>query len=161
MHLYGWCYCWAGTLIGVDGKFPEFTRAICRISRIGLSRCFKGRAFIAKVRIEGLRALAPLESVLMLSELFKDWRLLETEYQETLVKIALDWAKCWQDRNEVGMEWTIQVCQPVLIYFVWPKIPSKGQSGIVTFGVKEGFESAKRLLTKPKFISLLPIFRGY
>ncbi|MCB0432234.1 MAG: PLP-dependent transferase, partial [Mangrovimonas sp.] len=110
-------------------------------------------AFIAKIRIEGLRdygsALSPFNA-------FQTIQGLET--LEIRIKKhsdnALKLAKWLQEQEEVA--W---VNYPGLETSPYKTLSNKylpeGQSGIVTFGVKGGYDSAKTIANTTKLFSLL------
>ena len=67
---------------------------------------------------------------------------------------ALELAKWLQDRKEVA--WVNYPGLPTSPYYsLAKKYLPKGQSGIVTFGVKGGYESAKKVVDETKLFSLL------
>ncbi len=143
----------AGTFDWTNGKFPEFTEPSAGYHGLVYSEALEAAAFIAKVRIEGLRdyggALSP----------FNAWQIIQgLETLELRIKKhsqnALELAKWLQDQPEV--KW---VNYPGLETSKYKKLAEKylpnGQSGIVTFGVNGGYEAAKHIADTTKLFSLL------
>ena len=143
----------AGTFDWTNGKFPEFTEPSAGYHGLVYSEALEAAAFIAKVRIEGLRdyggALSP----------FNSWQIIQgLETLELRIKKhsenALELAKWLQKQEEVT--W---VNYPGLETSKYKDLANKylpnGQSGIVTFGAKGGFESAKHIADTTKIFSLL------
>ncbi len=143
----------AGTFDWANGNFPEFTEPSAGYHGLVYSEALGAAAFTFKLILEGLRdfggALSPFNAFQILQGL------------ETLpVRIkqhsenALDLAEWLQGREEVA--W---VNYPGLkgnkYYDLSQEYLPKGQSGIVTFGVKGGFEAAKKLTDATKVFSLL------
>lgn len=143
----------AGTFDWSSGKFPEFTEPSPGYHGLVYHEALGPAAFIAKVRIEGLRdhgaALSPFNAFQILQGLETlDIRI--KKHSEN----ALSLAKWLKDQDEV--EW---VKYPGLeedsYYELAKEYLPKGQSGIVTFGVKGGFDSAKMVADETKIFSLL------
>lgn len=143
----------AGKFDWANGKFPEFTEPSAGYHGLVYHDALKEAAFIAKVRIEGLRdhgaALSPLNAFQILQGL----ETLEIRIKKHSEN-ALEVAKWLQEQEEV--EW---VNYPGLetseYYELAQKYLSKGQSGLITFGVKGGYESAKTIVNETKLFSLL------
>jgi len=110
-------------------------------------------AFIAKARIEGLRdhgaALSPFNAFQILQGL-ETLEIRIKKHSENALLLA-SWL---EEQDEVA--W---VKYPGLendaYYPLAQKYLPKGQSGIVTFGVKGGFDSAKTIANETKVFSLL------
>lgn len=143
----------AGTFDWTNGKFPEFTEPSPGYHGLVYSEALEAAAFIAKVRIEGLRdyggALSP----------FNAWQIIQgLETLELRIKKhsenALLLAKWLLEQEEVA--W---VNYPGLESSKYKTLADKylpnGQSGIVTFGAKGGFEAAKKIVDSTKLFSLL------
>ncbi|MGJ8591969.1 MAG: O-acetylhomoserine aminocarboxypropyltransferase/cysteine synthase family protein [Aquaticitalea sp.] len=143
----------AGTFDWTNGKFPEFTEPSAGYHGLVYSEVLEAAAFIAKVRIEGLRdyggALSP----------FNAWQIIQgLETLELRIKKhsenALELAKWLQKQEEVT--W---VNYPGLETSKYKDLADKylpnGQSGVVTFGAKGGYESAKHIADTTKLFSLL------
>ena len=143
----------AGTFDWANGKFPEFTEPSAGYHGLVYNEALGDAAFIAKIRIEGLRdygsALSPFNA-------FQTIQGLET--LEIRIKKhsdnALKLAKWLQEQEEVA--W---VNYPGLETSPYKTLSNKylpeGQSGIVTFGVKGGYDSAKTIANTTKLFSLL------
>ena len=143
----------AGTFDYSNGLFPEFTEPSAGYHGLVYHEALGPAAFIAKVRIEGLRdfgaALSPFNSFQIIQGL------------ETLAlrmnqhsKNALEIAQWLETQEEVA--W---VNYPGLASSKYSDLAKqylpKGQSGIVTFGLKGGFEAAKKVADKTTIFSLL------
>ncbi len=143
----------AGTFDWTNGKFPEFTEPSAGYHGLVYSEALEAAAFIAKVRIEGLRdyggALSPFNAFQIIQGL-ETLELRIKKHSEN----ALALAKWLEQQEEVA--W---VNYPGLESSPYKSLASKylpnGQSGIVTFGVKGGFESAKKVADSTKLFSLL------
>ena len=143
----------AGTFDWTNGKFPEFTEPSPGYHGLVYSEALETAAFIAKVRIEGLRdyggALSPFNSFQIIQGL-ETLELRIKKHSEN----ALQLAKWLQEQPEVtwvnypGLESSKHKA-------LAKKYLPKGQSGIVTFGIDGGFESAKTIADKTKLFSLL------
>ena len=143
----------AGNFDWTNGKFPEFTEPSAGYHGLVYSEALEAAAFIAKVRIEGLRDLGGAISP------FNAWQIIQG--LETLSlrvaqhsKNALELAIWLQSKDEV--EWVNYPGLESSEYHDLAKeyLP-KGQSGIVTFGVKGGYESAKKVVDSANVFSLL------
>jgi O-acetylhomoserine (thiol)-lyase len=143
----------AGTFDWTNGKFPEFTEPSAGYHGLIYSEALEAAAFIAKVRIEGLRdfgaALSPFNAFQIIQGL-ETLEIRIKKHSENALKIA-NWL---QDQEEVS--W---VNYPGLesspYYELAKKYLPEGQSGIVTFGLHGGFEAAKRIADNTKLFSLL------
>ncbi len=143
----------AGTFDWSSGKFPEFTEPSPGYHGLIYHEALGAAAFIAKARIEGLRdhgaALSPFNAFQILQGL----ETLEIRIKKHSEN-ALALAKWLQNRDEVT--W---VKYPGLegdsYYKLAQEYLPKGQSGIITFGVQGGFDSAKTVANETKIFSLL------
>jgi len=110
-------------------------------------------SFIAKVRIEGLRDYGAALSPFNAFQIIQGLETLEIRIQKHSQN-ALELAKWLQKQEDV--EW---VNYPGLDSSPYKALADKylpnGQSGIVTFGVKGGFEAAKTIADTTKLFSLL------
>ncbi len=136
-----------------NGKFPEFTEPSAGYHGLVYHDTLAEAAFIAKVRIEGLRdfgaALSPFNAFQIIQGLETlDLRI--KKHSENALKLAT-WL---QEQKEV-----IWVNYPGLEESPYNSLAQKylplGQSGIVTFGAKGGFDSAKTIADTTKIFSLL------
>ncbi len=143
----------AGSFDWTNGKFPEFTEPSAGYHGLVYSEAIGAAAFIAKVRIEGLRdyggALSPFNAFQIIQGL-ETLELRILKHSEN----ALELAKWLQQQPEV--KW---VNYPGLetskYYGLAKKYLPKGQSGIVTFGADGGYEAAKTIADTTKLFSLL------
>ena len=143
----------AGKFDWANGKFPEFTEPSPGYHGLVYHEALEEAAFIAKVRIEGLRdhgaALSPFNAF----QIIQGLETLKVRIKEHS-KNALELAKWLQEQEEV--EW---VNYPGLenskYYGLAKEYLPEGQSGLVTFGVKGGFEAAKTVVDEAKVFSLL------
>lgn len=143
----------AGTFDWSCGKFPEFTEPSPGYHGLVYHDALGAAAFIAKVRIEGLRdhgaALSPFNAFQILQGLETlDIRI--QKHSQNALELAL-WLK---NQNEVT--W---VKYPGLkedpYYDLAQEYLKNGQSGIITFGVNGGFEAAKTIANETQIFSLL------
>tara|TARA_R110002073_G_scaffold57778_4_gene146778 strand:+ start:207475 stop:208767 length:1293 start_codon:yes stop_codon:yes gene_type:complete len=143
----------AGTFDWTNGKFPEFTEPSAGYHGLVYSEALGAAAYTFKLILEGLRdfggALSPFNAFQIIQGL------------ETLpVRIkqhsenALELAKWLEQHDEVA--W---VNYPGLESSNYKKLADKylpkGQSGLVTFGVKGGYDAAKIISDNTKLFSLL------
>ncbi|MDT0685067.1 O-acetylhomoserine aminocarboxypropyltransferase/cysteine synthase family protein [Autumnicola psychrophila] len=143
----------AGKFNWANGKFPEFTEPSPGYHGLVYHDALEEAAFIAKVRIEGLRdhgaALSPFNAFQILQGL-ETLKVRIKQHSES----ALELAKWLQQQEEVT--W---VNYPGLEESKYYKLAQKylpeGQSGLVTFGVKGGFDSAQTVADETKIFSLL------
>lgn len=146
----------AGNFDWSNGLFHEFTEPSAGYHGLVYHEALGSAAFIAKVRIEGLRDLGSAPSPF---NCFQTIQGLETlsirikKHSENALKVA-EWLE-----NQDKVEW---VNYPGLKSSKYHNLSNKylknGQSGIVTFGLKGGFESAKKLTDNTKIFSLLANF---
>ncbi|WP_372917753.1 O-acetylhomoserine aminocarboxypropyltransferase/cysteine synthase family protein [Salegentibacter sp.] len=143
----------AGRFDWANGKFPEFTEPSPGYHGLVYHEALKEAAFIAKVRIEGLRdhgaALSPFNAL----QIIQGLETLEIRIKQHSEN-ALELAKWLQEQPEV--KW---VNYPGLESSKYYKLAQqylpKGQSGVVTFGVDGGYESAKVVADETKLFSLV------
>lgn len=143
----------AGNFDWTNGKFPEFTEPSKGYHGLVYSEAIGDAAFIAKVRLEGLRdyggALSPFNSFQILQGL-ETLSIRIKKHSEN----ALSLAKWLQEQKEVS--WVdYPGLQASKTYQNTLKYLPNGQSGIVTFGVKGGFKDAKKVVDHTKLFSLL------
>lgn len=143
----------AGTFDWANGKFPEFTEPSQGYHGLVYHEALGPAAFIAKVRIEGLRDHGACLSPYNAFQIIQGLETLEIRMKKHSEN-ALALAKWLEGRDEVT--W---VNYPGLESSKYKSLSEKylpkGQSGIVTFGVKGGFESAKTIADETKIFSLL------
>jgi O-acetylhomoserine (thiol)-lyase len=143
----------AGTFDWGSGKFPEFTEPSPGYHGLVYNEVIGAASFIAKVRIEGLRDYGAALSPFNAFQIIQGLETLEIRIQKHSQN-ALELAKWLQKQEDV--EW---VNYPGLDSSPYKALADKylpnGQSGIVTFGVKGGFEAAKTIADTTKLFSLL------
>jgi O-acetylhomoserine (thiol)-lyase len=143
----------AGTFDYSNGNFPEFTEPSPSYHGLKYHDALGAIAFIARVRIEGLRDLGSAPSPLNSFQVIQGLETLEVRMQRHSEN-ALILAKWLQSRDEVS--W---VNYPGLETSKYKDLTKKylpnGQSGIVTFELKNGFEAAKKITESTKIFSLL------
>ena len=143
----------AGTFDWGSGKFPEFTEPSAGYHGLVYNEVIGAASFIAKVRIEGLRDYGAALSPFNAFQIIQGLETLEIRIQKHSQN-ALELAKWLQKQEDV--EW---VNYPGLESSPYKALADKylpnGQSGIVTFGVKGGFEAAKTIADTTKLFSLL------
>ncbi|RFN59753.1 O-acetylhomoserine aminocarboxypropyltransferase/cysteine synthase family protein [Marixanthomonas ophiurae] len=143
----------AGTFDWTNGKFPEFTEPSPGYHGLVYSEALEEAAFIAKVRIEGLRdfgaALSPYNAFQILQGL-ETLKIRIKKHSEN----ALELAKWLQNRSEVA--WVNYPGLSDSNYFnLAKKYLPNGQSGVLTFGLKGGFGAAKKFVDATELFSLL------
>ncbi|WP_275316160.1 O-acetylhomoserine aminocarboxypropyltransferase/cysteine synthase family protein [Tenacibaculum bernardetii] len=143
----------AGTFNWANGKFPEFTEPSLGYHGLVYHDDLGAASYTFKLILEGLRdfggALSPTNAFNIIQGLETlDIRI--KKHSEN----ALDLAKWLEQQREVA--W---VNYPGLKSSSYNKLAKKylpkGQSGIVTFGVKGGYEAAKKIADNTKIFSLL------
>jgi len=143
----------AGTFDWTSGKFPEFTEPSKGYHGLKYSEALGEIAFIVKLRIEGLRDFGGSLSPYNAFQLIQGLETLEVRIQQHS-KNALELAKWLETRDEVA--W---VNYPGLesskYQTLAQKYLPKGQSGVLTFGLKGGFEAAQKLTDSTEVFSLL------
>ena len=143
----------AGNFDWSNGKFPEFTEPSAGYHGLKYYEVLGAASFIAKVRIEGLRDLGASLSPFNAFQIIQGLETLAIRIKKHSEN-ALELAKWLQKRPEVA--W---VNYPGLIsskyYGLAQQYLPEGQSGIVTFGLKGGYEAAKKVADETQFFSLL------
>ncbi len=143
----------AGTFDWANGKFPEFTEPSPGYHGLVYHEALGPAAFIAKARIEGLRDHGACLSPFNAFQIIQGLETLEIRMKKHSEN-ALDLATWLEGRDEVT--W---VNYPGLASSKYKALADeylpKGQSSIVTFGVKGGFESAKKIADETNIFSLL------
>jgi O-acetylhomoserine (thiol)-lyase len=143
----------AGTFDYSNGNFPEFTEPSPSYHGLKYHDALGPIAFIARVRVEGLRDLGSAPSPLNSFQVIQGLETLEVRMQKHSEN-ALELAQWLQNRDEVS--W---VNYPGLESSNYAELADKylpnGKSGIVTFGLKKGFEAAKKVTESTKIFALL------
>lgn len=143
----------AGNFDWASGKFPEFTEPSAGYHGLVYNEALGNAAFIAKVRVEGLRdygaALSPFNAFQIIQGL-ETLPIRIKKHSENALALA-EWLE-----NQQEVSW---VNYPGLksskYYDLGQKYLPEGQSGVVTFGLKGGFEAAKTVADETKLFSLL------
>lgn len=143
----------AGTFDYSNGNFPEFTEPSPSYHGLKYHDALGPIAFIARVRVEGLRDLGSAPSPLNSFQVIQGLETLEVRMQKHSEN-ALELAQWLEARDEVS--W---VNYPGLATSKYAKLAgeylAKGNSGIVAFGLKKGFEAAKKVTETTQIFSLL------
>jgi len=142
-----------GNFDWTSGKFPEFTEPSAGYHGLVYSEALGDAAFIAKVRLEGLRDFGGALSPFNAFQIIQGLETLSIRLDKHS-KNALELAQWLENQAEVA--W---VSYPGLeshaSYKNTQKYLPKGQSGVLSFGVKGGFEAAKSTVDNVKVFSLL------
>lgn len=143
----------AGTFDWSSGKFPEFTEPSPGYHGLIYHEALGNAAFIAKVRVEGLRDLGAALSPFNAFQIIQGLETLPIRIKKHSEN-ALELAEWLEKQEEVA--W---VNYPGLksspYYDLAKKYLPEGQSGVVTFGLKKGFEAAKKVANETVLFSLL------
>lgn len=143
----------AGTFDWTNGKFPEFTEPSAGYHGLVYSEALGAAAFTFKLILEGLRDFGGALSPFNAFQIIQGLETLPVRIKQHSAN-ALELATWLEGREEVA--W---VNYPGLksneYYDLAKEYLPKGQSGLVTFGVKGGFEAAKKLTDATKVFSLL------
>lgn len=139
-----------------SGKFSEFTEPSAGYHGLVYHEVLGKAAFIAKIRIEGLRdfgsALSPFNGFQIIQGL-ETLPVRIKKHSENALQLAQ-----WLEK------------QPQVAWVNYPGLSSskyhdlaqtylpEGQSGLVTFGLKAGYEAAKTVVNETKLFSLLANF---
>ena len=136
-----------------SGKFPEFTEPSAGYHGLKYYEALGGASFIAKVRIEGLRDFGAALSPFNAFQTIQGLETLEIRIKKHSEN-ALALATWLQKQEEV-----LWVNYPGLETSKYKKLADQylpeGKSGIITFGLKGGFEAAKKVADETKLFSLL------
>lgn len=143
----------AGNFDWSSGKFPEFTEPSPGYHGLKYYEALGSASFIAKARIEGLRDLGAALSPFNAFQILQSLETLEIRIKKHS-ESALALAQWLQEQDDVA--W---VNYPGLktseYYALAQKYLPKGQSGIITFGLKGGYDAAKKLVNETQLFSLL------
>ena len=143
----------AGNFDWTNGKFPEFTEPSPGYHGLVYHDALGAAAYNAKVRLEGLRDHGACLSPFNAFQIIQGLETLDVRMKKHSEN-ALALAQWLEDRDEV--QW---VNYPGLESSKYKALADeylpKGQSSIVTFGVKGGYESAKKIADETKLFSLL------
>ena len=143
----------AGTFDWSSGKFPEFTEPSAGYHGLVYHEALGPAAFIAKVRVEGLRdhgaALSPFNAFQIIQGL-ETLTIRIRQHSANALALA-EWLEAQPEVTWVNYPGL----KSSAYYDLAQKYLPKGQSGIVTFGLKSGFEGAKTVADKTQIFSLL------
>ncbi|MEK9531123.1 MAG: O-acetylhomoserine aminocarboxypropyltransferase/cysteine synthase family protein [Flavobacteriaceae bacterium] len=146
----------AGTFDWSSGKFPEFTSPSPSYHGLNYHEALGPAAYIARIRIEGLRDLGAAISPFNSFQIIQGLETLEVRMKKHSEN-ALELAQWLSEHDSV--EW---VNYPGLSSSKYNSLAKqylpKGNSGVVTFGAKGGFEAAKKIADETKIFSLLANF---
>lgn len=143
----------AGTFDWSSGRFPEFTEPNAGYHGLVYHDALGVAAFIAKARIEGLRDYGAALSPFNAFQIIQGLETLSVRVQRHSEN-GLALAQWLENQNQVA--W---VNYPGLksskYYDLSKEYLPKGQNGLLTFGLKGGFEAAKKVADETKLFSLL------
>ena len=143
----------AGTFDWSSGKFPEFTEPSAGYHGLVYHEVLGAASFTFKLILEGLRDFGGALSPTNAFQIIQGLETLELRIQQHS-KNALALATWLEAQEEV-----LWVNYPGLASSKYKELADKylptGQSGLVTFGAKGGFEAAKAIADTTKIFSLL------
>lgn len=143
----------AGKFDWTNGLFPEFTEPAPGYHGLKYSEALGNAAFIARARIEGLRDLGASLSPFNAFQIIQGLETLPLRIQ-----------KHSENAQELA-EWLEQ--QPEVSWVNYPGLKSSayydlaqkylpnGKGGLLTFGLKGGYDAAKKIANNTKLFSLL------
>jgi O-acetylhomoserine (thiol)-lyase len=136
-----------------SGRFKDFTEPDPSYHGLCYTEAFGPLAFILKARVQGLRdtgaALSPFNAFLILQGIETLHLRMERHSQN-----ALNVARHLEEHP--GVEWVNYPGLKSSTYYARAKkyLPT-GQSALLTFGIKGGFDAGKKLINSLKIFSLL------
>lgn len=143
----------AGTFDWSNGKFPEFTEPSDGYHGLIYHEALGTAAYTFKLILEGLRDFGGALSPFNAFQIIQGLETLPVRIKQHSAN-ALELAKWLEEQDEVA--W---VNYPGLESSKYKSLADtylpKGQSGIVTFGAKGGFDAAKAIADNSKLFSLL------
>ncbi len=143
----------AGTFDWSSGRFPEFTEPAAGYHGLIYHEALGNAAFIAKIRIEGLRdlgaALSPFNAFQILQGL-ETLPIRIKKHSENALELA-----SWLENQETVAWVNYPGLKSSPYYQLAQEYLPEGQSGVVTFGLKKGFEAAKKIANETKLFSLV------
>jgi O-acetylhomoserine (thiol)-lyase len=143
----------AGTFDWSSGRFPEFTEPSPAYHGLVYHDALGAAAFIAKVRIEGLRDLGAALSPFNAFQIIQGLETLEVrvkKHSENGLALAQ-----WLEEQEQVSWVNYPGLKSSKYYDLATQYLPKGQNGLITFGLKGGFEDAKKVADETKLFSLL------
>lgn len=143
----------AGKFNWANGKFPEFTEPSPGYHGLKYYETLGNASYVFKLILEGLRDFGGALSPTNAFQIIQGLETLEVRIKKHSEN-ALELAQWLEQQPEV--EW---VNYPGLASSKYKTLADKylpkGQSGIVTFGLKGGFEAAKKVANETQIFSLL------
>jgi O-acetylhomoserine (thiol)-lyase len=143
----------SGTFDWSSGRFPEFTTPNAGYHGLVYHEALGNAAFIARVRIEGLRdygaALSPFNAFQIIQGL-ETLAVRVKRHSENGLALAQ-----WLESQEQVAWVNYPGLQSSKYHELAKRYLPKGQNGLVTFGLKGGFEAAKKVADDTKLFSLL------
>lgn len=143
----------AGKFDWTNGNFPEFTEPSAGYHGLKYYDVLGTASFIAKVRIEGLRdfgaALSPFNAFQIIQGL-ETLSIRIKKHSENALALAK-----WLKKQEQVTWVNYPGLEDSQYYALAQQYLPEGQSGVVTFGLKGGFEAAKKVADNTKLFSLL------
>ena len=136
-----------------SGKFPEFTEPPPGYHGLILHQALGKFAFIAKIRIEGLRDLGTSLSPFNSFQILQGLETLSIRMKQHSQN-ALNLAKWLKEQEEVAWVNYLGLEDNPYKTLVEKYLPN-GQSGLVTFGLKGGYQAAKKTVDNVKIFALL------
>ena len=134
-------------------KFPEFTEPSPGYHGLILHQALGKFAFIAKIRIEGLRDLGTSLSPFNSFQILQGLETLSIRMKQHSQN-ALNLAKWLKEQEEVAWVNYLGLEDNPYKTLVEKYLPN-GQSGLVTFGLKGGYQAAKKTVDNVKIFALL------
>jgi O-acetylhomoserine (thiol)-lyase len=136
-----------------SGRFRDIVETDPSYHGLSYVEAFGPIAFIIKARVQGLRdiggALSPFNSFLFLQGL-ETLHLRMERHSQNALAVARHLA------NHPGVDWVNYPGLPASKYYARAKkYMPEGQSSLVTFGIKGGYEAGKKLINSLKLFSLL------
>jgi O-acetylhomoserine (thiol)-lyase len=143
----------AGTFNWANGKFPEFTEPSAGYHGLKYYETLGAASFVFKLILEGLRdfggALSPTNAFNIIQGL-ETLSVRIKQHSENALALAT-----WLEAQEEVTWVNYPGLESSKYKSLADKYLPKGQSGIVTFGAKGGFEAAKTIANDTKLFSLL------
>ena len=143
----------AGKFDWSNGKFPEFTEPSAGYHGLVYHEALGNTAFIAKARIEGLRdfgaALSPFNAFQIIQGL-ETLPIRIKKHSENALALA-----SWLEKQDEVVWVNYPGLKNNKYYDLAQQYLPKGQSGVITFGLKGGFDAAKKVVDQTKLFSLL------
>lgn len=143
----------AGTFDWTNGKFPEFTEPSKGYHGLQYSEALGEIAFIVKLRLEGLRDFGAALSPYNAFQIIQGLETLEVRIKQHS-KNALELAQ-WLEKQEQVAWVNYPGLKSSKYNNLAQKYLPKGQSGVVTFGLKGGHVAAQKLTDATQLFSLL------